>query len=204
MIRSFLTVQLSLSALPAGTLSVVFKPHNINRFLLLGLHLSKFFTLANLTPKIEGDYHGCKSFSPFLSAQLHFTHPRNPNRSRPCWHDLLQTNRLLPSRSICPLPRTSQADLASLGYIVIGVDHPYDKNLVDLSRLSFVLSCLQNNTLARIISGVHSALDVSKVGICGHSLVVPAAASVTLADSRLVCGINLGGSSWGEVVDTGL
>jgi dienelactone hydrolase len=126
----------------------------------------------------------------------------------------------------------AMSNLASNGYIVIGVDHPFDTafieypdgrtaiaftNLLDTPEaaafavdvraadVSFVLDALSENaTLARQIPGVHGKLDVSRVGIFGHSLGGATAASAILADSRFICGANMDGTFWGKVVDTGV
>lgn len=112
------------------------------------------------------------------------------------------------------------SNLASNGYIVIGVDHPYDTSFIDYpdgrtairtedilngteteveheaaklteiraADVSFVLDILStNSTIARKIPGLHGKLDVSNVGIFGHSLGGAAAATAMLADSRFSC-----------------
>jgi hypothetical protein len=126
----------------------------------------------------------------------------------------------------------AMSNLASNGYIVIGVDHPFDSTFIDypdgrtavasqdlldspkaaavvtdirVADLSFVLNSFSKNaTLARQIPGVHGTLDVSRIGIFGHSLGGAAAASAMLADPRFICGANMDGSFWGSVVDAGL
>lgn len=126
----------------------------------------------------------------------------------------------------------AMSNLASNGYIVIGVDHPFDTAFIDYpdgrtaiafqdntdtpeaaaritdiraQDLSFVLHSISKNaTLARQIPGVHGKLDVSRIGVFGHSLGGAAAASAILADSRFICGANMDGSFWGSVVDAGI
>lgn len=126
----------------------------------------------------------------------------------------------------------AMSNLASNGYIVIGVDHPYDTQFIDYpdgrtaiktkdildspeaaavvteiraTDLSFVLDALsKNDTPARKIPGVHGKLDKCRVGIFGHSLGGAAAATTMLKDLRFTCGANLDGSFWGSVVDAGL
>ncbi|TAQ89877.1 hypothetical protein B7494_g1816 [Chlorociboria aeruginascens] len=124
------------------------------------------------------------------------------------------------------------SDLASLGYIVIGVDHPYDTDFLDypdgrivinssppinsteeattlteirVADMRFVLDILSNNaTVARQIPGVHGRIDGSRVGIFGHSLGGATAALTMGVDSRFACGSNLDGDLFGDVVETGL
>jgi dienelactone hydrolase len=126
----------------------------------------------------------------------------------------------------------AMSNLASHGYIVIGVDHPFDTAFIDypdgrtavafqdildspeaaaivtdirVADLSFILDSLSKNaTLARQIPGVHGKFDVSRIGIFGHSLGGAAAASAMLADSRFICGANMDGSFWGSVAAAGL
>ena len=126
----------------------------------------------------------------------------------------------------------AMTNLASNGYIVIGVDHPFDTAFIEYpdgrtaiatanllatpessvsavnvraADLSFVLNALsQNATLAKQIPGVHGKLDVATVGVFGHSLGGATAASSILADSRFVCGANMDGTFWGSVVNTGV
>jgi hypothetical protein len=78
-------------------------------------------------------------------------------------------------------------------------------SIVRAADLSFVLDILSKNaTLAKKIPGVHGKLDVSRVGIFGHSLGGAAAAAAMLTDSRFACGANLDGSVWGDVIYEGL
>jgi Platelet-activating factor acetylhydrolase, isoform II len=101
--------------------------------------------------------------------------------------------------------------LASTGFTVVTIDHPYDASIVtfpdnstifasnisteaqillDLDTrvkdVSFVLDKLSEpSTAARIIPGLACGLDVSKTGIIGHSLGGATAATALLRDSGL-------------------
>jgi pimeloyl-ACP methyl ester carboxylesterase len=118
--------------------------------------------------------------------------------------------------------------LSSTGYTVITIDHPYDANIVTFPDNSTIFAAnittddqivLSLNTRAKDISFVLDQLsrtnvtkplistlapDVSRAGVFGHSLGGAAAAEATLYDSRLAGCINLDGTFWGDVVETGL
>ncbi|KAG9240216.1 Alpha/Beta hydrolase protein [Calycina marina] len=124
------------------------------------------------------------------------------------------------------------SNLASHGYLVIGVDHPYDtgfvdypdgrtavnyKSLVDndedrvaaqevrVKDIQFVLNTLATNaTAARQIPGVHGALKAARVGIFGHSFGGAATANTLAVDLRFVCGANMDGSVYGPALSTGI
>jgi len=120
--------------------------------------------------------------------------------------------------------------LASTGYIVVTIDHPYDSAIVtfpdnssilaanitteaqillDLDTrvkdVSFVLDELSRSSLAaKLIPGLACGLDVYKTGIFGHSLGGATAATAMLYDARFIGGINLDGSFWGDIIQKGL
>lgn len=119
--------------------------------------------------------------------------------------------------------------VASFGYRVITVDHPYDVDIVTFPDnstvlgidftdaeipllvdtrardMSFVLDQLSRSSVAkRLFPGVTCGINVSKAGVFGHSLGGAAAAEAILFDKRLVGGINLDGSMFGDVVEKGL
>ncbi|KAL2071172.1 hypothetical protein VTL71DRAFT_12407 [Oculimacula yallundae] len=124
------------------------------------------------------------------------------------------------------------SSMASLGYIVIGVDHPYDTSFVDypdgrtiyglqaapvnasqaaqlvsirVADMSFVLDTLaKNKTWTKQIPGLHGLLGISRVGIFGHELGGATAAATMLVDLRFACGLTVDGSLYGPVVDKGL
>jgi dienelactone hydrolase len=124
------------------------------------------------------------------------------------------------------LPRIS-----SFGYIVVTVDHPYDADIVvfpDNSTIlglnietedqilaslntrtkdiSFVINQLSRPSITRkfLPALALGGIDVSKVGIYGHSLGGATAAEAMLYDKRLVGGVNLDGTFFGDVVKEGL
>ncbi|KAL2069369.1 hypothetical protein VTL71DRAFT_15707 [Oculimacula yallundae] len=118
--------------------------------------------------------------------------------------------------------------IASAGYTVITVDHPYDADIVtfpdnstilgidvedDLNFLvdtrakdvSFVLDQLAVPSVsAKLFPGIGCELDVSKVAMFGHSLGGATAAQAMLKDKRIVGGINLDGTFFSTVVQKGL
>ncbi|GGP88315.1 lipase [Streptomyces melanogenes] len=128
-------------------------------------------------------------------------------------------------------------DLASWGYVVVTVDHPYDSGEVEfpdgrvvLTRpagdedaiaravavraadLRFVLDRLAvlgqgGNPDARrrpLPRGLSQTLDLSRVGVFGHSRGGAAAAAAVGEDPRVRAGINLDGAVYGPVVERGL
>jgi pimeloyl-ACP methyl ester carboxylesterase len=121
-------------------------------------------------------------------------------------------------------------EIASKGYTVITIDHPYDAGVVvfpdnstvfganittddqivfDLSVrvkvVSFVLDQLSQPTIAHSIAPcLKCVFDATKAGIFGHSLGGATAAQAVLEDHRLVAGVNLDGSFFGSVIETGL
>lgn len=71
--------------------------------------------------------------------------------------------------------------------------------------VQFVLDLLSTNaSVARQIPGVHGPLNMSSVGIFGHSLGGATAAAAMLVDPRFTYGANLDGSMIGPVVTSGL
>ena len=120
--------------------------------------------------------------------------------------------------------------LASTGYIVVTVDHPYDADIVTfpdnstilaanittedqivedlyvrVQDISFVLDQLSlPSTILSLLPELAGRIDVSKVGIFGHSLGGATAAQAMLSDCRFVGGINLDGSLFGSVIEGGL
>lgn len=120
------------------------------------------------------------------------------------------------------------SDLASLGYIVIGIDSTHETELIEfpnnstalgvvdytisateqlvdlrVADMKFILDVLSKDAAySKQIPGVHGELDLSKVGVFGHSMGGSVAASAIAADSRLACGINLDGLLIGSIVNT--
>ncbi|KAL3470871.1 Alpha/Beta hydrolase protein [Aspergillus californicus] len=122
--------------------------------------------------------------------------------------------------------------IASQGYIVLSIDHPYDTEFLEFSNGDIIFGL--NLTDAQIPLDVHTrARDVSfvidqlstpsglstllglpnrtvewlrtdRVGVYGHSLGGAAAADAMGFDSRIVAGINFDGTMYGPVIETGL
>ena len=118
-------------------------------------------------------------------------------------------------------------EVASRGYVVVSIDHPYDAGIVvfpdnatilaanittdeqitfDLSvrvkDVSFILDQLSNPKVAQsLIPDLEDEceIDVDKVGIFGHSLGGATTASTMLSDRRLIAGINLDGTFFGPL-----
>ena len=115
----------------------------------------------------------------------------------------------------------SAADLASHGYVVVGVDVPGETIAVDLGNGTLVdlspgLAGASDETIAlrsrdlrfvlsRLgsLSGVGS-LDLARVGVFGHSNGGATAGDAMFHDRRIRAGVNLDGSMLGPVVKRGL
>lgn len=70
---------------------------------------------------------------------------------------------------------------------------------------SFVLDQLTNKSVvSQLIPGSTKELNVSKVGMFGHSLGGAATAAAMLNDTRIAGGLNMDGALWGPVVQQGL
>jgi pimeloyl-ACP methyl ester carboxylesterase len=125
-------------------------------------------------------------------------------------------------------------DIASNGFAVVSVDHPYDADIVEYPDGHTVRGILVNLTDAEfpaamdvrvkdmlfLLDQMHDAkvirrifplsqgnshlLSLDRVTILGHSLGGATAAQTMLVDTRFVGGINLDGELWGSVVDKGL
>ncbi|KAL9133148.1 MAG: hypothetical protein Q9175_005669 [Cornicularia normoerica] len=120
--------------------------------------------------------------------------------------------------------------VASTGYLVISIDHPYDTYIVeypddtviyaanittdaqtdlDLATraqdVTFLLDQLSaNDTVQRVIPGAACGLNVSDVAMFGHSFGGATAAAAMLSDSRIAGGLNMDGTFYGPVVKRGL
>ncbi|GAA4227544.1 lipase [Actinomadura meridiana] len=120
-------------------------------------------------------------------------------------------------------------DLASHGYVVVTIDHTHEAEIVEfpgrrleLSRqpakptddeyalalrvrrddTRFVLDTL--SARRSLPPGLSASLDLSRVGMFGHSLGGAAAAETMAQDPRILAGVNLDGSVIGPVAKTGL
>jgi dienelactone hydrolase len=115
------------------------------------------------------------------------------------------------------------ADLASHGYVVVAIDHPHDAAIVQFPDGHVVIPASQMDItkalevrvadtrfvlteLARLArSGVFAGrLNLSRVGMFGHSLGGAAAASTMLVDRRIRAGADLDGLLFGQVRTSGL
>ena len=120
--------------------------------------------------------------------------------------------------------------IASRGYTVVTVDHPYDASVVEypdgtltlgvdietdaqiqqaldvrVQDVRFVLDAL--STLAgvrRLIPSADGPLNTTHTLIVGHSLGGATAAQAIVGDPRLVGGVNLDGTFFGSVLETGI
>jgi hypothetical protein len=120
--------------------------------------------------------------------------------------------------------------VASLGYFVVTIDHPYDGNIVEfpdgslifaanftlnLTSLayaihtrahdaSFVLSQLGNaSVVSQLVHGAECGLDVHAAAMFGHSLGGAATLAAMELDSRIKGGSNLDGTFFGGEIDKG-
>lgn len=123
------------------------------------------------------------------------------------------------------------AAVASHGFTVISIDHPYDGTIVEYpdghavfdiidanntqlltkdvgvraQDASFVIDQLANSTVAaRLTTRPEGTFDTDKVAMFGHSLGGATTAAATANDSRIVGGVNLDGAFFGDVINTGL
>jgi dienelactone hydrolase len=120
--------------------------------------------------------------------------------------------------------------VASAGYIVISIDHPYDTEFLEFpdgsivtaanisdaqvpldvqtraQDVSFVLDQLSTRAgVAALLPGKRAAgLKVQQVAMYGHSLGGAATAEAMLSDCRIVAGANLDGTMFGPVLQQGL
>jgi pimeloyl-ACP methyl ester carboxylesterase len=116
--------------------------------------------------------------------------------------------------------------IASFGYLVVSIDHPYDANVVEYpdgtlilganistdaqielavgtraQDVSFILDQLSSvSTVRRLFPSIKGALKTHKVAMYGHSLGGATAAVAMLNDSRIIGGANLDGSFFGPIL----
>lgn len=120
-------------------------------------------------------------------------------------------------------------DLASHGFIVISIDHPYDADLVEFPDGTVILSAIPENTtdadierfmdlrledtiftldslrtIVYSITGSEYNMDLGNIGIFGHSFGGAIAAEIMLVDDRVAAGLNMDGMLRGSVVTAGL
>ncbi|RDL31808.1 Uncharacterized protein BP5553_09210 [Venustampulla echinocandica] len=118
--------------------------------------------------------------------------------------------------------------VASYGYIVVSIDHPYDADIVEFpdgsavyainftdeqipvdvdtraGDVSFVLNQLSCPGSVKDLLPGSKGLKTHKVAMFGHSVGGAAAAQAMLRDKRIVGGVNLDGSFISTVVQKGL
>lgn len=118
-------------------------------------------------------------------------------------------------------------DIASHGYIVVAIDHPYDADVVEFpdrhlvlrnltgqdntqvvqvraQDISFVLDQLALLNVGRLRPGFRGRLDLKRIAMSGHSLGGASAAAAMLIDRRITAGVDMDGSIYGPVVNQGL
>ena len=120
--------------------------------------------------------------------------------------------------------------VASNGYLVISIDHPYDalvveypegtliyglnittdaQNDLDLAThvqdVDFLLDQLDTrDSVQNVIPGASCGFNVSHVAMFGHSFGGATTAEAMLSDSRIAGGLNMAGTFYGSVVQLGL
>ncbi|PHH85912.1 hypothetical protein CDD83_10998 [Cordyceps sp. RAO-2017] len=120
-------------------------------------------------------------------------------------------------------------DIASQGYVVMTIDHPYDASYVEFpdgsevrganistmpaiirsvqvraADVSFLVDQLHDSAaLQRLTAGMAGGVDADKVVVCGHSLGGATSAAVMANDSRIAGGLDLDGHIIGPVADEG-
>jgi predicted dienelactone hydrolase len=128
------------------------------------------------------------------------------------------------SGSLLPVYSALLVELASHGYIVVGIQHPYNALITGFADgrviaadpevlsnesvqywsedTAFVIDQLEAlNVESELIAG---RLDLSRLGIFGHSFGGATAADFCLTDTRCVAGVNLDGSYSGAAADEGV
>ena len=116
--------------------------------------------------------------------------------------------------------------IASFGYLVVSIDHPYDANVVEYpdgtlvlganistpaqtdlavktraQDVSFVIDQLSSaSTVRHLFPSITGAPKTHKIAMYGHSLGGAAVAVAMLNDSRIIGGANLDGSFFGPIL----
>ncbi|KAF5017655.1 hypothetical protein F66182_10405 [Fusarium sp. NRRL 66182] len=133
-----------------------------------------------------------------------------------------------PGRGVSRLMYSAMArTLASHGYVVLTVDHPYDATIIEFpdgtsvpgvagvanqtvlekstqvrqQDISFIIDMLKDDSAAKEIVGF---TRVDRIFIFGHSIGGATTASSLLADDRIRGGINFDGDMLGPVVTSGV
>lgn len=168
------------------------------------------------------------SMPPFLLSQLKYVQPHamqdaEISRDQERYPVLLFSHGLSGFRNQNTFQVT---ELASRGYIVVGIDHAYDAAAVvfpdrtamlklgnlsgfdayeDKSRLwvedaKFVLDELERMSGPAASGFLSGRLDLGKIGMFGHSFGGATAAQMLLADSRVKAALNMDGTLYGQPV----
>ena len=119
-------------------------------------------------------------------------------------------------------------EVASAGYAVVSIDHPYDAGMVEFldghivglsnkvisnittavdvraADVRFTLDQLRDNGRSIIPSAFAGKLQLDRVAVIGHSLGGATAAHAMLKDPRFVGGLNFDGALQGPVIKQGL
>lgn len=112
-------------------------------------------------------------------------------------------------------------ELASLGYAVVTIDHPYDATVVEFPDGTVSYGPVMSEEPAELIKAVDVRtqdisfvidqladsdfpIDLSKIIAVGHSMGGWGSAAVSLTDDRILAGMDLDGLLRGPVVETGL
>lgn len=182
-------------------------------------------------PEILDGLRQAITLPPFLLGQLKYVHTdamqnAEPSREQERYPVLLFSHGLTGFRN----QNTFQvAELASRGYVVVGIDHAYDAAAVvfpdhtamlklehasgfdayeEKSRLwvqdaKFVLDQLQRLNDPSQKGMFSGRLDLNKVGMFGHSFGGATAAQMLLADGRVKAALNMDGTLYGKPVPEG-
>lgn len=181
-----------------------------DKFAAYGLPNGSFSALSIQTCKGTGSQPGCSSNGKALPLVL--------------FSGALATSRLIYTSML--------QSVAAAGYLVVSVDHPYDTDIVEFpdgtvitgididsdadvglavttraDDLAFVYRQLGNYSFANTnFPGYGRAIKESalKTAIFGHSLGGAAAAAAVMAIPSIRGGVNLDGTMFGSVVNTGL
>jgi pimeloyl-ACP methyl ester carboxylesterase len=234
---------------PNGTYSVALhtakltdknRQHPYNKSQHRSVMLSAFFPaglLASCTPKVVQYMPSATSqiqdsvYAPYgiptgTFESLHLSICKTPRHTRS--HPLILFSPGLGNSRL--LYSTLAQSIASHGYTVVTIDHPYDASVVEypdgtltlgadietdaqiqqaldvrVQDVHFVLDAL--STLAgvrRLIPSAKTPLNNTHALIAGHSLGGATAAQAMLTEPRLVGGVNLDGTFFGSVLETGL
>jgi dienelactone hydrolase len=131
--------------------------------------------------------------------------PRTPHRRRPLV--VLSPGLAFPRWTLTTLAE----DMASRGYVVVGIDHTYEAAAVTFpdGRVAECVVCAGGTSgaaitasraldisfvLDRVLARYSGLVDPHRIAAAGHSIGGAAAATTMLADSRVDAGINLDGS----------